>query len=99
MRGKNRKEKISPGYHFTIERQEDLLANVEVWERATEGVFEPGHFHSYYEILIFKKGGGSHQMGNDTFEVMDHSIHILTNNTFHELKRTTETDGFEIIFS
>jgi AraC-like DNA-binding protein len=89
----------TPKYHFTIERQADLLADMEIWEPAEEGVFEPGHFHSYYEILVFKRGGGTHQMANDIHEVEDYSIHILTNNNFHELKRTTETDGFEIIFS
>ncbi len=86
-------------YHFTIDRQENLLANIDIWEPAREGVFEKGHFHSYYEILTFFKGGGTHQMANEIFEVEDHSIHVLTNNTFHELKRTTETEGFEIIFS
>jgi|GEM_PF-1279519 len=89
----------TPKYHFTIARQADLLADMDLWERAEEGVFEPGHFHSYYEILIFKIGGGTHQMGNDIYAVDDYSVHILTNNTFHELKRTIETDGFEIIFS
>jgi AraC family transcriptional activator of pobA len=89
----------SPKYHFTIESQSDLLADMEVWDRALPGVFEPGHFHSYYEILIFKKGGGTHQMANDMFDVEDCSIHVLANNNFHELRRTTETDGFEIIFS
>jgi AraC family transcriptional regulator, transcriptional activator of pobA len=89
----------TPKYHFTIERQADLLADMEIWEPAQEGVYEPGHFHSYYEILVFKRGGGTHQMANDIHEVEDCSIHILTNNNFHELKRTTETDGFEIIFS
>ncbi|MBC8045835.1 MAG: helix-turn-helix transcriptional regulator [Fimbriimonadaceae bacterium] len=89
----------APKYHFTIDHQEDLLANVDVWEPARDGVFEKGHLHSYYEILVFLKGGGTHQMANEIFDVEDYSIHVLTNNTFHELKRTTETDGFEIIFS
>jgi AraC family transcriptional regulator, transcriptional activator of pobA len=89
----------TPKYHFTIDRRENLLADVDVWTPATEGVFEPGHFHSYYELLIFKKGGGTHKMGNEVYQVNDFSIHVLKNNTFHELRRTTETDGFEIIFS
>ncbi len=96
---KKKLTKAAPNYHFTIERQSDLLANVEVWDPPVEGVFEKGHFHSYYEILIFKKGGGTHQMADEIFEVEDYSIHILTNNTFHELKRAAKTDGFEIIFS
>lgn len=86
-------------HHFTIERHSDLLANVDVWEPAISGVYEKGHSHSYYEILVFKRGGGTHQMANEVFEVKDCSIHILANHNFHELKRTTETDGFEIIFS
>src|SRR5688572_16355700 len=89
----------NPKYHFTIDNQSDLLADVDIWEPAREGVFEKGHFHDYYEILVFKSGGGTHQMANDIFEVEDNAIHILTSNKFHELKRTTRTDGFEIIFS
>ena len=88
-----------PKYHFTIPRQSDLLADIDIWERAQEGVFEKGHVHAYHEILVFRKGGGTHQVGGDVFAVEDYSIHILAPNIFHELKRTTETDGFEIIFS
>lgn len=90
---------LAPKYHFAIDIQSDLLADVDVWERAQPGIFEKGHSHSYYEMLIFKKGGGTHQMAADVFDVADHSIHILQSNNFHELKRTPETDGFEIIFS
>ncbi|RYZ54273.1 MAG: AraC family transcriptional regulator [Sphingobacteriales bacterium] len=89
----------TPNYHFTIERQADLLADMDLWEPAQPGVFEKGHFHSYYEILVFRKGGGTHQMADEVFEVEDFSVHILANNKFHELRRTTATDGFEIIFS
>lgn len=89
----------APKFHFTIARQSDLLADIDIWEPALPGVFEKGHQHSYYEILIFLKGGGTHQMGAEVHAVADHSIHILTNNTFHELKRALDTDGFEIIFS
>jgi AraC-like DNA-binding protein len=89
----------TPNYHFTIARQADLLADMDIWEPAEEGVFEKGHIHSYYEILIFRKGGGTHQMATELLEVEDYSIHILPGNNFHELKRTTQTDGFEIIFS
>jgi AraC family transcriptional activator of pobA len=99
MDHKRASKAVSPKYHFTIDSQSDLLANVDVWEPPVPGAFEKGHFHSYYEILVFKKGGGTHQMANEVFEVEDHSIHILTNNTFHELKRAPATDGFEIIFS
>ncbi|HEX8270209.1 MAG TPA: AraC family transcriptional regulator, partial [Flavobacterium sp.] len=84
---------------FTIEKQSDFLADMEIWEPAEPHVFEKGHFHSYFEMLIFIKGGGTHQMGTDVFDVADHSVHILNNNTFHELRRTPEVDGFEIIFS
>ncbi len=89
----------APGYHFAIDRQSDLLADIDVWEPAEVGVFEKGHIHSYYEMLIFKRGGGTHQMADEIYEVADYSIHILANNNYHELKRTTATDGFEIIFS
>ena len=88
-----------PKYHFTIPRQSDLLADIDIWERALPGVFEKGHVHAYYEILIFRKGGGTHQMGDNVFDVADNSIHVLEPNKCHELKRTTQTDGFEIIFS
>jgi AraC-like DNA-binding protein len=89
----------APRYHFSIASQSDLLADVDVWEPALPDVYEKGHFHSYYEILVFKKGGGTHQMADDIFPVANCSIHILQSNNFHELRRTTETDGFEIIFS
>lgn len=89
----------APKYHFTIPRQSDLLADVDIWEPAQPGVFEKGHVHAYYEILVFKKGGGTHQMADEVFEVADYAIHVLAPNNFHELRRTTNTDGFEIIFS
>jgi AraC-like DNA-binding protein len=90
---------LAPKYHFAIARQSDLLADIDVWEPPQPGVFERGHVHSYYEVLVFKKGGGTHQMADDVFDVADGSIHVLAPNNFHELKRAPETDGFEIIFS
>src|SRR5688572_13544443 len=99
MRTQKTNKTLGTNYHFIIDGPSDLLADIDVWERAKPGVFEPGHFHSYYEILVFRKGGGTHQMANEIFAVEDYSIHCLTNNTFHELKRTIDTDGFEIIFS
>lgn len=88
-----------PKYHFTIDRQESLMANIELWEPAKEGVYEKMHSHSYYEMLVFKTGGGTHEMAGEINNVEDFSFHMLPTNTFHELKRVTKTDGFEIIFS
>lgn len=89
----------TPKYHFTIEPQTDLLADIDVWEPPVPGAFEKGHIHSYYEILVFRKGGGTHQMVSDIFKVENYSIHILPGNNFHELRRAADTDGFEIVFS
>lgn len=79
----------TPRYHFTIVHQSDLLASIDIWEPAQQGIFEKGHFHSYFEILIFKKDGGTQKMGNKIFNVEDCSIHLLANNVFHELRRNT----------
>ncbi len=90
---------ITPDLHFKIESNSDLLASIDVWEKALPGIFEKAHSHAYYELLIFNQGGGTHRIGNDEFAVDSRSIHLVPSNTIHELKRTVETDGYEIIFS
>jgi AraC family transcriptional activator of pobA len=63
--------------------------------------YDPLHYHrhSYYEIFIFEKGGGKHQIDFDVFDVHDLSVHVVSPGQVHMLQRELNSYGHVILFS
>ncbi len=63
--------------------------------------YDPLHYHrhSYYEIFLFEKGGGTHVIDFETFEVKDHSVHVVSPGQIHMLQRELNSSGSIILFS
>lgn len=57
------------------------------------------HRHNYYEIFVFEKGGGEHDIDFNTFEVRDNSIHFVSPGQVHNLRRKKGSFGYAILFS
>lgn len=57
------------------------------------------HRHSYYEILVFLKGGGKHEIDFQNYPIKSHSLHFVAANQVHEVKRTPASDGYSILFT
>lgn len=61
--------------------------------------FSVAHRHNYFELFFFTKGGGTHLVDFNEYEVADHSIHIVCPGQVHLLKRTADSYGAVIHFT
>jgi len=57
------------------------------------------HRHSYYEIFLFDKGGGTHEIDFDTYPIPDHSIHFVLPGQVHKVNREPGSFGSILLFS
>ncbi len=57
------------------------------------------HRHNYYEMLIFLKGKGSHEIDFTTYTFKPHSLHFVASNGVHLVKREQGSEGFSILFT
>lgn len=57
------------------------------------------HRHNFYEILIFIKGSGSHEIDFLNIPIEPYSIHFISPGQVHHLRQSETTEGFLLIFS
>ncbi len=61
--------------------------------------FSKPHRHGYYEILVFLKGGGLHEIDFNTYGIKSRSLHFVAANQVHEVKRTKTSEGYSLLFT
>ena len=57
------------------------------------------HKHSYFEIFLFNKGGGTHEIDFNIHPVLSQSVHFVFPNQVHKVTRELDTFGFVILIS
>ncbi|MES2764186.1 MAG: helix-turn-helix domain-containing protein [Bacteroidota bacterium] len=57
------------------------------------------HRHDYYELFLFLKGGGTHEIDFETFAIEDNSIHFISPGQIHLLNRDKKSKGYVVLFS
>ncbi len=57
------------------------------------------HKHSYFEIFLFQKGGGTHDIDFNSNPILSQSIHFVFPNQVHKVTRELDTYGFVILIS
>ncbi len=57
------------------------------------------HRHNYFEILVFKKGGGYHEIDFARHEIKSNSLHFIAPNQVHVVKRGAASEGYSVIFT
>ncbi len=57
------------------------------------------HRHNYYEIIYFEKSGGKHEIDFNSYGIEEGSIHFISPEQVHHLKREKHTTGFVISFT
>lgn len=60
--------------------------------------FKMPHRHDYFELFYFEKGGGQHLIDFVSFEIEDHSIHIVAPGQVHQMSRALDSEGYVILF-
>lgn len=76
----------------------DLFEIVKLKERNSYDSSK-AHKHSYFEIFLFNKGGGTHEIDFNTFPILSQSVHFVFPNQVHKVTRELDTFGFVILIS
>lgn len=57
------------------------------------------HRHKYYEIFLFAKGGGYHEIDFNSYSITDSSIHFVSPGQVHKVRRERDSFGSILLFS
>jgi len=87
-----------PTYKYTDYDAKNQLARFERLDHPNGYPFDNFHAHEYNEILVFTKGGGTHNINFKNYEIRDNSIHLLAANDLHWAERSMDSTGFAIIY-
>ena len=60
--------------------------------------FTSPHRHEYFEFFVFERGGGSHNIDFESFEIHDHAIHIVAPGRVHQVNRSLDSNGYVFLF-
>ena len=57
------------------------------------------HRHNYFELFLFEKGSGIHEIDFIEIEIKPNSVHVVCPGQVHYLKRSPDSNGIVIIFT
>ncbi len=57
------------------------------------------HRHNYYELIFFKTGGGFHEIDFNNYSIQKNSMHFVSPEQVHLLKRKPQATGFVLSFT
>jgi len=87
-----------PTYKFNEEDVQSQLVRLVRLEESDGYIFDIFHSHEYNEILVFIKGGGTHNINFKVHTINDYSVHLLAANDLHWVERTKTSNGFAIMY-
>lgn len=93
------KLKNIPVHDFSLDNASSIPFKITPLELKHEYDSNIPHRHNYYEVFIFKKGGGIHEIDFSTFEIVSNSIHFVSPGQVHQVQRSLNTYGQLILFS
>jgi AraC family transcriptional activator of pobA len=80
-------------------QQEDLLiSRFGVYLQKHKNLYFP-HKHTFYHLVLFTKGSGTHSIDFKTFDVLPYQIYFMIPGQVHSWNFEGETDGYVIHFS
>lgn len=78
---------------------EEVMAQIFHWTEPPRYNIDEMHSHDFYQLLVFRKGGGKHNIDYGEKTITGNSIHIVAKGSVHLSNRTSKSDGFTIAFS
>jgi len=87
-----------PTYRYAVEDAHQRLARFVRLDNPDAYVFDNFHSHEYNEVLVFIKGGGTHNINFKDHPITDCSIHLLAAKDLHWLERSKDSYGFAIVY-
>lgn len=88
-----------PVHSFREMGYDEVMAKIIHWDEPSKYNIEEIHSHDFYELLIYRKGGGQHTINYQKEPIRDHSIHLVSRGSTHLSDRSKKSDGFTIAFS
>jgi AraC family transcriptional activator of pobA len=88
-----------PVHSFKEMGIDEAMAKIILWSEPPKYNIEEIHSHDFYELLIYRKGGGYHTINYQKEPIQDHSIHVVSKSSTHLSDRSRESEGFTIAFS
>lgn len=90
---------IIPIHNFSVDNESSEPFRIITLQTRTDYDTSVPHRHNYYEIFLFEKGGGIHEIDFNTFSIKDKSIHFVSPGQVHKVKREPDSCGYIILFS
>lgn len=84
---------------FAETKQDDLLISRFAPYLSIHQNLQQAHKHTFYHLLLFTKGGGSHTIDFENFPVMPFQIYFMVPGQVHQWRFEGAVDGFVVNFS
>ncbi len=88
-----------PIHDFTKEARESVSFRYIPLNKRSDYDITESHRHSYYEIFLFAKGGGMHEIDFGAHHISDRSIHFVSPGQVHKVRREPDSYGSILLFS
>ncbi len=87
-----------PTYTYSAEDARNQIARFVRLDNPGGYPFDNFHAHAYNEILVFIKGGGTHNINLKNHPIHNNSLHLLAANDLHWVERSMQSSGFAIVY-
>lgn len=88
-----------PIHDFTKTEKDSLYFRHIPLNQRSDYDISQAHRHSYYEIFLFAKGGGSHEIDFEVHPIVDQSVHFVSPGQVHRVRREPDSYGSILLFS
>ncbi|MBL4658386.1 MAG: AraC family ligand binding domain-containing protein [Flavobacteriales bacterium] len=92
-------EKQIPIHDFTKDDDSSIDFALEPLELRESYDTSVPHRHNYYEIFLFIKGGGTHEIDFEVFPIKSGSVHFVSPGQVHKVNRELDSYGYVLFFS
>lgn len=93
------KSKVIPTHEFKAEAKLPKFEYLAWRKNVSKYDVSLPHRHNYYEVLVFTKGGGKHEIDFETHKIKSNSIHFVAANQVHVVKRLPGSSGYSFLFA
>jgi len=88
-----------PVHSFSTEPVDNISFRCIPLNKRSDYDITEAHRHSYYEIFLFAKGGGMHEIDFGAHHISDSSIHFVSPGQVHKVRREPDSYGSILLFS
>lgn len=87
-----------PTYQYSEEDARNQLASFVRLDNPQSYPFDSFHAHNYNEIMVFLKGGGTHNINFRDYTIKNGAIHLIAAHDLHWVERSMDSEGFAIVY-